>query len=80
MKLFGQNINAKNNRLPIILKGTTFPRPINYTELKGSAQVTSCLLLAAMKTPGETKLKCIPSINHTETLFSHLKLPINIQT
>ena len=79
MKLFGQNINAKNNKLPIILKGTKFPRPINYTELKGSAQVKSCILLAAMKTPGETKIKCIPSRNHTEKLFSHLKLPIKIK-
>ena len=54
MKMFGQNIVAKKNRLPIIFKGTKYSRPINYTELKGSAQVKSCILLAAMKTPGET--------------------------
>ena len=79
MKMFGQNINSKKNRLPIIFKGTKYPRPINYTELKGSAQVKSCILFAAMKTPGETKIKCIPSRDHTEKLFLHLKLPIKIK-
>ena len=79
MKMFGLNISSKNNRLPIIFKGTKYPRPINYTELKGSAQVKSCILLAAMKTAGETKIKCIPSRNHTEKLFLHLKLPIKVK-
>ncbi len=79
MKMFGLNISSKNNRLPIAFKGTKYPRPINYTELKGSAQVKSCILLAAMKTPGETKIKCIPSRNHTEKLFSHLKLPLKVK-
>jgi len=79
MKMFGQNIVTKKNRLPIIFKGTKYSRPINYTELKGSAQVKSCILLAAMKTPGETIIKCIPSRNHTEKLFLHLKLPIKIK-
>jgi len=32
-----------------------------------------------MKTPGETKIKCLPSRNHTEKLFLHLKLPIKIK-
>ena len=79
MRMFGQNIKSKNNKLPIVLKGTKYPRPINYSELRGSAQVKSCILLAAMKTPGETKIKCIPSRNHTEKLFLHLNLPIKIK-
>jgi 3-phosphoshikimate 1-carboxyvinyltransferase len=79
MKMFGQNISSKNNKLPIKIKGTNFSRPINYTELKGSAQVKSCILLAAMKTAGKTKIKCVPSRDHTEKLFSYLKLPIKIK-
>ena len=67
--MFGQNIESKNNKLPIKVRGSNFPRPINYTEIKGSAQVKSCILLAAMKTAGETKIKCIPSRDHTEKLF-----------
>ena len=79
MRMFGQNIESKNNKLPIKVRGTNFPRPINYTELKGSAQVKSCVLLAAMKTAGKTKIKCIPSRDHTEKLFINLNLPIKIK-
>ena len=78
MRMFGQNIESKNQKLPIKIKGTNYPRPINYNETKGSAQVKSCILLAAMKTPGKTKIKSIPSRDHTEKLFKYLKLPIRI--
>ena len=76
MQMMGQNIKSNNNKLPIKIRGTNFPRPINYFESIGSAQVKSCILLAAMKTPGITKIKSIPSRTHTENLFKYLKLPI----
>ena len=79
MQMFGQNIKSNNDKLPIKIKGTNFPRPINYFESKGSAQVKSCILLAAMKTPGTTKIKSVPSRTHTENLFKYLKLPIKIK-
>ena len=79
MKKFGQNINSKNNKLPIKIKGTIYPTPINYIESKASAQVKSCILLAAMKTSGITNIKCIPSRDHTEKLYKYLKLPIKIK-
>ena len=79
MKKFGQNIDSKNNRLPIGIKGTNYPTPINYIESKASAQVKSCILLAAMKTNGITNIKCIPSRDHTERLYKYLKLPIKIK-
>ncbi len=79
MKMFGQTIKSKNNFLPIKIKGTEYPRPIDFLETKGSAQVKSCILLSAMKTPGITKIKCIPSRDHTERLFKYLKLPIKIK-
>ena len=79
MQMFGQNIKSNNYKLPIKIKGTNFPRPINYFESKGSAQVKSCILLAAMKTPGITKIKSVPSRTHTENLFKYLKLPIKIK-
>ena len=50
--MMGQNIKSNNNKLPIKIRGTKFPRPIHYFESIGSAQVKSCILLAAMKTPG----------------------------
>ena len=79
MQMFGENIKSNNDKLPIKIKGTNFPRPINYFESKGSAQVKSCILLAAMKTPGITKIKSVPSRTHTENLFKYLKLPIKIK-
>ena len=79
MRKFGQNINSKNNKLPIKIKGTIYPKPINYIESKASAQVKSCILLAAMKTSGITNIKCIPSRDHTEKLFLYLDLPIKIK-
>ncbi len=78
MRMFGQNIISKNQKLPIKIKGTDYPRPISYDETKGSAQIKSCILLAAIKTPGKTKIKSIPSRDHTEKLFKFLKLPIKI--
>tara|TARA_B100001741_G_scaffold251204_1_gene213009 strand:+ start:54 stop:1379 length:1326 start_codon:yes stop_codon:yes gene_type:complete len=78
MRMFGQNIQSKNQKLPIKIKGTYYPKPINFKEKKGSAQVKSCILLAAMKTPGETIVKSVPSRDHTEKLFKYLKLPIKV--
>mgnify|MGYP003952894845 FL=1 len=78
LNLFGVKINSKNNRLPLKLKGTKFLRPIKYYEKKGSAQVKSCIMLAALNTNGKTIIKCKKSRDHTEKLFKHLNLPIKI--
>ncbi len=78
MRMFGQIIKTKNQKLPIKIKGNNYPRPINYNEKKGSAQIKSCILFAAMKTPGKTTIRSVPSRDHTEKLFKYLKLPINI--
>ena len=79
MNKFGVKITSRNNKLPLKVYGNEYLRPINFQELKGSAQVKSCIMLAALNTPGITKIKCIPSRNHTELLFKYLKLNINIK-
>ncbi len=71
---FGVKISSNKNRLPIKIRGTEYLRPINYEELKGSAQVKTCIMLAALNAPGTTKIKCVPSRDHTERLFKHLKI------
>ncbi len=76
---FGMKVNSRNNKLPLKVLGTEYLRPIDYVELKGSAQVKSCIMLAALNTPGITKIKCKPSRNHTELMFKFLKLNLNIQ-
>ncbi len=77
---FGVNFFPKNrNRLPINLKGTDFVTPINYNEYRGSAQCKSLVMLAALLSPGTTKIKAKKSRDHTEILFKKLNIPIKIR-
>ena len=77
---FGATFYPKNkNTLPLTIKGSNHLTPINYTELKGSSQCKSSVMLAALLTHGETIIKSKPSRNHTELLFKYLKIPIKIK-
>ena len=78
LKKFGANFESNSGKLPIIVKGTNNANPIVFNETKGSAQVKSSVMLAALNTSGETIIKAKKSRNHSELLFRHLKLPINI--
>ena len=78
LKKFGANFESNSGKLPIIIKGTNNANPIVFNETKGSAQVKSSVMLAALNTSGETIIKAKKSRNHSELLFRHLKLPINI--
>ena len=69
---FGAKFKTNSGKLPIIIKGSNFPKPIKYYEKKGSAQVKSCLMLAALNTKGTTIIKAKKSRNHTEILFKYL--------
>ena len=79
LKKFGASFKSNKNRLPIFVKGTNNPKPIKYFENIGSAQCKSSIMLAALNTPGTTHLKAKKSRDHTELLFKHLKIPINIK-
>ena len=79
LKKFGLSFKSNKNNLPLKFKGTNYLSPIQYKELKGSAQVKSSILLAALNTPGKTKVICFPSRDHTERLFKFLNLPIKIK-
>ena len=79
LKEFGANFYPKKkSKLPIYIQGTNFIRPIKYFEKKGSAQIKSCIMLAALNAPGATKIKAKKSRNHTELLYKFLKLPIKV--
>ena len=79
LKKFGANFTSNLGKLPIKIKGTNNPKPIVYNETKGSAQVKSSVMLAALNTDGETTIKAKKSRNHSELLFKYLKLPIKIE-
>ena len=77
---FGVKFKLRNSKnLPLTIYGSKKLKPINYHELKGSAQCKSSVIFGAMRTDGETIIKAKKSRNHTELLCKHLKLPINIK-
>ena len=78
LNLLGVKIISNSNRLPLKIKGTNFLKPIEFEENIGSAQVKSCIMLAALNTPGVTKIKAAKSRNHSELMFKYLKIPIKI--
>ena len=79
LRKFGADIKLTNSGLPLTIKGSESPLPINYLENKGSAQVKSSIILAALKTEGKTFIKSKRSRNHTEILCKYLKLPLKVK-
>jgi 5-enolpyruvylshikimate-3-phosphate synthase len=55
LNLFGVKVLSNSNRMPIKIKGTNFLKPIKFDEVLGSAQVKSCIMLAALNTPKSNK-------------------------
>ncbi len=78
LKKFGADFKTRSNKLPIVVEGTKFPKPVIYYEKKGSAQCKSAVMLAALNTGGETIIKAKKSRDHTELLFKYLKIPIKV--
>lgn len=77
LKKFGAKFKHRpNHKLPIEIQGTSNSKAINYIETKGSAQCKSTIMLAALNTNGQTKIKAKKSRDHTEILFKQLKIPI----
>ncbi len=76
---FGAIVKSSRGNLPVKIIGSEFLRPVNYYEKLGSAQCKSSVMLAAIKTPGITRIKAEKSRNHTEILFKQLNIPINIE-
>tara|TARA_B100000941_G_C28504118_1_gene556155 strand:- start:1227 stop:2555 length:1329 start_codon:yes stop_codon:yes gene_type:complete len=80
LKLFGVRFFGNGKTLPLKIKGSSYLRPINYSEIKGSAQVKSAIMLASIRTDGLTTIKAIPSRNHTELMFKNcLKIPLSVK-
>ena len=78
LEKFGAKFQTNSGKLPIYIKGTDNPLPINYNETRGSAQCKSSVMLAALNTKGLTTIKAKKSRDHSELLFKYLKLPIKV--
>ena len=63
---------ADGGRLPVILKGTGEPAPIEYRTPVPSAQLKSAILLAGLNSPGRTTvIETEASRDHTEKLLAY---------
>ena len=79
LEKFGAKFYYKiKNKLPLSILGSKNINGINYFEDKGSAQVKSSIMFAALNASGTTSIKAKKSRNHSELLFKYLKIPIKI--
>jgi 3-phosphoshikimate 1-carboxyvinyltransferase len=80
LSLMGAEILAREGcRLPLCLKGTATPRPIEYRLPVPSAQVKSAILLAGLNTPGTTVvIEPEPTRDHTELMLRHFGAAIEV--
>ena len=79
LEKFGAKFYYKiKNKLPLSILGSKNIKGINYFEDKGSAQVKSSIMFAALNASGTTSIRAKKSRNHSELLFKYLKIPIKI--
>ena len=81
IQMIGAKILARqNNLMPFAIIGVKNPLPIEYVMKVASAQVKSCILLAALRINGSTTIiepeKCR---DHTEIMMRYLGLKIETQ-
>ena len=70
----------KKKTLPITIEGTTMPLAQTHVENIGSAQTKSSILLAALNTPGITKIEEKKvSRDHTEIFLKNISANINVK-
>ena len=66
--------------LPLIIEGTSMPLAQNHVENKGSAQIKSLILMAALSAPGITTIEENKvSRNHTEIFLKKINADIKIK-
>ena len=73
LKKMGINFNSINNKLPLIIKGTSDILPIKYISPISSAQVKTTILLAGLNAHGTSEIiEPYSSRNHSENLLQIL--------
>ncbi len=81
LTLIGASIWARGgDKLPMAIRGTDEPRPIEYALPVASAQVKSATLLAGLNAPGRTTvIEPLPTRDHTERLLTHFGASVAIE-
>ena len=79
LEKMGAKFQSENNKMPIIIKGKSL-KPIEYEIPIPSAQVKSGIILAALKTSGQTKIiENNITRDHTEIMLDYFGADIKIQ-
>ena len=78
--LMGARVHAEDNRPPLGIEGSNPLKPINYNLPVASAQVKSCILLAALNANGRTEVveRLGPTRDHTERMLRWFDVPLEI--
>jgi 3-phosphoshikimate 1-carboxyvinyltransferase len=78
LEMMGARIESVNGKPPLRIEGTKPLRPINYAMPVASAQVKSCVLLAALNAHGTTVVTETrgPTRDHTERMLEWFRVPI----
>lgn len=78
----GAEFAARDGRfLPLTMKGSRAPMPIDYTTPMASAQVKSAVLLAGLNTPGITVVReKVATRDHTERMLGAMGADIDVKT
>tara|TARA_B110000196_G_scaffold212688_1_gene182473 strand:+ start:227 stop:1570 length:1344 start_codon:yes stop_codon:yes gene_type:complete len=81
LKKMGINFNSINNKLPLIIKGTSDILPIKYISPISSAQVKTTILLAGLNAHGTSEIiEPYSSRNHSENLLKYFGANIKYKT
>ena len=76
----GAKITSKNGILPLNISPSDSLKSINYLLPVASAQVKSCIMLAALYAEGTTKIEEVAvTRDHTENMFKHFGIPLKIE-
>lgn len=72
-----QFFSRAGGKLPMAVKGSPIPMPLNYESPVASAQVKSAVLLAGLHAPGRTTVtEPAASRDHTENMFKHFGVEV----
>ncbi len=75
----GASFQSASGRLPIIIEGAHPAVPIEYRLPVASAQVKSAMLLAALNTPGTTRvIEPVPTRDHTERMLRGFGVDVEV--
>lgn len=80
LEMMGAKVQSQDGKPPLTIVGTRSLKPIKYELPVASAQVKSCILLAALNADGPTEVieRLGASRDHTERMLQWFGVPISI--